>query len=106
MRQLLNVAGAAPCWVDFAGVVIEDNWEQPLREKERGECFAHVYASVRVRETRPYDSRVYIYVRFMYVTFMDQYVRGGNTERKRERNSWVPHQHGLFAVLIYINIRL
>lgn len=31
VRQLLNVAGAAPCWVDFAGVVIEDNWEQSPR---------------------------------------------------------------------------
>lgn len=31
VRQLLNVAGAAPRWVDFAGVVIEDNWEQSPR---------------------------------------------------------------------------
>lgn len=36
VRQLLNVAGAAaPRWVDFAGVVIEDNWEQSPRGTAR-----------------------------------------------------------------------
>ena len=64
VRQLLNVAGAAaPCWVDFAGVVIEDNWEQSPRGTTRTRLFLRVcatmYAFVQacVRgETRPYDS--------------------------------------------------
>lgn len=43
VRQLLNVAGAAPCWVDFAGVVIEDNWEQsPREERSHWAPSAHV----------------------------------------------------------------
>lgn len=54
VRQLLNVAGAAPCWVDFAGVVIEDNWEQPSRETNA----PHTYMCVNVRDT----TVVYLYV--------------------------------------------
>lgn len=43
VRQLLNVAGAAPCWVDFAGVVIEDNWEQPSRETNAPHTYMCIY---------------------------------------------------------------
>jgi len=60
VRQLLNVAGAAaPCWVDFAGVIIEDNWEQSPRGTSRtvGSFCAcmrrcvHVRACARGRDT-------------------------------------------------------
>lgn len=44
VRQLLNVAGVAPCWVDFAGVVIEDNWEQPSRKRERNALCTRICA--------------------------------------------------------------
>lgn len=58
VRQLLNVAGAAPCWVDFAGAVIEDNWEQSPRERSRS--LSVCAPCVPVCETRWYDSRISI----------------------------------------------
>lgn len=76
VRQLLNVAGvAAPCWVDFAGVVIEDNWEQSPRGTARAvgsfcacmrRCM-HVCACVR-GDTAAWQSHTYtlIHVRDIY----------------------------------------
>lgn len=78
VRQLLNVTGAAPCRVDFAGAVIEDNWEQSPREClctgtvytciHAGAYFVCVRIYVRARarlhacpgETRSYDNRTSI----------------------------------------------
>lgn len=74
VRQLLNVAGAAPCWVDFASVVIEDNWEQSPRGTfalSARICMRAIYVAARGRpyvcactcgtgRTRPYDSHTHL----------------------------------------------
>lgn len=108
VRQLLNVAGAAPCWVDFAGVVIEDNWEQPSREREKGKLSAHVYmpcmhVCASVRDMAVWQSYTYtlIHARDVYGS-----VRGGEEiQREKFLGSINTPVVIIYAVLIYINIR-
>lgn len=108
VRQLLNVAGAAaPCWVDFAGVVIEDNWEQSPRGTARtvGSFCACIRPSMRARARMCERRHGRMTVAHLHIDSCTWRLWistwGENTEGILELS---PRMPGLFAVLIYINI--